>query len=88
MPKIKKTSFLVAIGGQMRMNHEFFANPKISKFRADEEDVNAYVQSMIRNTNKQEILTWINHMSEHDLHLLISPYITEKMTEELAEKES
>jgi hypothetical protein len=88
MPKIKKTSFLVAIGGQMRMNHEFFTNPKISKFRADEEDVNAYVQSMIRNTNKQEILTWINHMSEHDLHLLIFPYITEKMTEELAEKES
>lgn len=61
---------------------KFFANPKISKFRADEEDVNAYVQSMIRNTNKQEILSWINHMSEHDLRLLISPYIAEKMTEE------
>jgi hypothetical protein len=69
------------------MNIEFFSNPEISRFRADEEDVTAYVQSIIRKTNKQEILSWINHLSDHDLHLLITPYITEKMTEELAEKE-
>jgi cell fate (sporulation/competence/biofilm development) regulator YmcA (YheA/YmcA/DUF963 family) len=70
-----------------KMNHDFFKHPEISRFRADDEDVNAYVQSIIRNTNKQEILSWINHLSDHDLHSLITPYITEKMTEELAEEE-
>lgn len=69
------------------MNQEFFTNPEISRFRADEEDVNAYVQSIISKTDKKEILSWIHHLSEHDLHSLITPYITEKMTEELAEEE-
>jgi hypothetical protein len=69
------------------MTHEFFSNPEISKFRADEEDVNAYIQLIINKTDKSEILTWISHLSEDDLHSLIIPYIAEKMTVELTEKE-
>lgn len=69
------------------MNDDFFSKPEISRFRANEEDVDAYVQSIVRKKDKQEILSWIHHLSENDLHSLITPYITEKMTEELANKE-
>ncbi|WP_156178250.1 hypothetical protein [Bacillus sp. SA1-12] len=69
------------------MNHDLIKHLEIRKFRADEEDVNAYVQSIIRNTDKQDILMWIQQLSDHDLHSLITPYLTEKMAEELAEKE-
>lgn len=76
------------MGGHRKcMTHEFFSNPDISRFRADEEDLNAYVQLIINKTDKDEILSWISHLSERDLHSLITPYIAEKMTAELAEKE-
>lgn len=69
------------------MNHEFFSQPDVSRFRANDEDVNAYVYGIIQKTDKQEILSWINHLSEHDLHSLIIPFITEKFTAELSEEE-
>ncbi|WP_299089305.1 hypothetical protein [uncultured Metabacillus sp.] len=69
------------------MDHDLIKHLEIEKFRADEEDVKAYVQSIISKTNKPEILSWIHHLSDHDLQSLITPYLTEKLTEELAEKE-
>lgn len=69
------------------MSHEFFSTSELSRFRANEEDVAAYVQTVISKSDKQEILSWINHLSASELQALIIPYITEKMTEDLAEKE-
>jgi hypothetical protein len=69
------------------MKANFFTNQNISKFRADEEDVNAYVQMIVKKADKREILSWIDQLSDHDLHSLIIPYIAEKMTNEIAENE-
>gem|GEM_PF-4653658 len=69
------------------MNHQIFFNHDHSQFRADEEDVSAYIQSIIRHTNKQEILSWMKDLPEHELKSIIIPFITDKMSKEIGEKE-
>ncbi|MCM3164593.1 DUF6154 family protein [Metabacillus litoralis] len=69
------------------MNLELFTNPELSKFRADEEDVYAYVKSILEKTSKQDMLSWVNTLSEEDLHSLMIPYFSEKLSKELADRE-
>ena len=69
------------------MNHQIFFNHNHSQFRADEEDVFAYVQSIIRHTNKQEILRWMNDFSEHELQSMMIPFMTDKISKEIGEDE-
>lgn len=69
------------------MNIELFTNPELSKFRADEEDVYAYVKSILEKTSKQDMLSWIHTLSEEDLHSLMIPYFSEKLSEDLANGE-
>ncbi len=73
--------------GVQKVNHLNFLNYDLSQFRADEEDVFAYVQSIIHRKDKQEILSWIERLPEHDLHSIIVPFLTEKMSEEIGNKE-
>jgi len=70
-----------------KVNHQIFFNHDHSQFRADEEDVSAYIQSIIRHTNKQEILSWMKDLPEHELKSIIIPFITDKMSKEIGEKE-
>lgn len=69
------------------MSHQIFFNHDHSQFRADEEDVSAYIQSIIRHTNKQEILSWMKDLPEHELKSIIIPFITDKISKEIGEKE-
>ncbi|WP_078432255.1 DUF6154 family protein [Metabacillus halosaccharovorans] len=69
------------------MDHQIFFNSDHSQFRADEEDVLAYVQSIIRHANKQEILNWVKELPEQEIQSMIIPFMTEKMSKEIAEKE-
>ncbi len=70
-----------------KVNHQLFFNHDHSQFRADEEDVLAYVQSTIRHTNKQEILNWMKDLPEQDLQSILIPFLTDKMSKEIGEKE-
>lgn len=70
-----------------KVNRPIFFNHDHSQFRADEEDVFAYVQSIIRHANKQEILSWMNDLSVQELHSMIIPFMTDKMSKEVGEKE-
>lgn len=70
-----------------KVNHQIFFNHDHSQFRADEEDVSAYIQSIIRHTNKQEILSWMKDLPEHELKSIIIPFITDKMSKEIGEQE-
>jgi len=69
------------------VNHPIFFNHDHSQFRADEEDVLAYVQSIIRHANKEEILRWMKDLPEHELQSMIIPFMTDKMSKEIGEDE-
>lgn len=75
------------ITGRIQMGKSQFINDDLSRFRADEEDVFAYVQSILHQTNKEQILEWIQSMSTQELQEIIAPYISDKITKEIAEKE-
>ncbi|WP_226670262.1 hypothetical protein [Metabacillus litoralis] len=69
------------------MDYNSFINEEISRFRADEEDVLAYVQSILRQTNKNQILEWMQSMTSSELQEIVAPYISDKISEELGERE-
>ncbi|APH03984.1 hypothetical protein [Bacillus weihaiensis] len=58
-----------------------------SRFRADEEDVFAYVHSIVQNTNKQELVEWLKELSPEELQAIVTPFLTNKVTEKIAQKE-
>lgn len=69
------------------MNHKLLLNIDLSKFRADEEDAYAYVNSILRKTSKQEMISMLDSMSEEELQSIMVPFITEKISEDLGSKE-
>lgn len=69
------------------MFRDLITGIELRKFRADEEDVNAYVHGAVQKKDKQEILTWLNQLSHEELSIIVTPYLTEKMTEKLSEEE-
>ncbi len=69
------------------MFRDLITGLELRKFRADEEDVNAYVHGEVQKTDKQEILTWLNQLSHEELSTIVTPYLTEKITEKLSEQE-
>ncbi|XQY91099.1 hypothetical protein ACNRWW_16460 [Metabacillus sp. HB246100] len=58
-----------------------------SRFRADEEDVFAYVHSIVQKTNKQELVEWLKGLSPEELQSIVTPFLTNKVTEKIAQKE-
>ncbi|MDQ0231132.1 hypothetical protein [Metabacillus malikii] len=69
------------------MTNKLFRAIDVSRFRADEEDVQAYVKSTINRMDKQEMLSWLNQLSSQELSDCVTAYLTDKLSVELGEKE-
>lgn len=60
----------------------------LAQFRADDEDLDAYATHLINQTEKQQVLNWIDSLNEADFIALLSPFVAGHLREKIGDEES
>ncbi|MFC0274221.1 hypothetical protein ACFFIX_23000 [Metabacillus herbersteinensis] len=60
----------------------------MAQFRADDEDLDAYANHLINQTEKKQVLNWIDSLNNADFSALLTPFVAGHLREKIGDEES